>query len=136
MKSLKNSRAGSWFAICSIILAIASMVSYFVLSMDGEKSPSIVYVITALAVVAQIAVFLFCRTKPGKNYNTASLLAAVFSAYALEQMLLGRLEWLGGLAAHNASLAPMHMSFMVTIVLYVLTILTAIIATFCKQVQE
>ena len=135
MKNSKNA-LGSYLALIFVVLSIASMISYFILSKDGEKSPAIVYIMTILAIVAQCAVFVFNRTETGKVYNTSSLIAAALSAYALEQLMMGRIEWLGGLAAHNASLAPMHPSFMVTVVLFVVTILVAIAAAFCKQVKE
>lgn len=135
MKNSKNT-LGSYLALLFVVLGIASMISYYVLSQDGEKSPSIVYGLTVAAIVIQCAVFVLNRTKVGKVYNTSSLLAAALSAYALEQMMMGRIEWLGGLAAHNASLAPMHQSFIVTVVLFVVTILVSVVAAFFRQVKE
>ena len=78
----------------------------------------------------------FNRTRAGRRYNTASLAAAVLTALALEQMLLGRVEWLGGLAAHNASLAPMHTAFPVTVTLYGAAVVMCVAAAFCKQVKD
>lgn len=136
MKSMKENAVGTWIALLSVLLCAAGMVSYYVLSQDGEKSPAVVYLLTALAIAAQAAVMLFNRTKAGRSYNTASLAAAILTALALERMMLGRVEWLGGLAAHNASLAPMHTAFPVTVVLYGAAVVVGIAAAFCKQVKD
>jgi len=136
MKTMKENALGTWITLLSVLLCAAGMVSYFVLSQDGEMSPAVVYLLTALAVAAQTAVMFFNRTRAGKFYNTASLTAAVLTALALEQMILGRIEWLGGLAAHNASLAPMHTAFPVTVALYGAAVVVCIAAAFCKQVKD
>ena len=136
MKTMKENALGNWITLLSVLLCAAGMVSYFVLSQDGEMSPAVVYLLTALAVAAQTAVMFFNRTRAGKFYNTASLTAAVLTALALEQMILGRIEWLGGLAAHNASLAPMHTAFPVTVALYGAAVVVCIAAAFCKQVKD
>ena len=136
MKTMKENALGTWITLLSVLLCAAGMVSYFVLSQDGERSPAVVYVLTAQAVAAQTAVRFFNRTRAGKFYNTASLTAAVLTALALEQMILGRIEWLGGLAAHNASLAPMHTAFPVTVALYGAAVVVCIAAAFCKQVKD
>ena len=136
MKTVKENAIGTWIALLSVLLCAAGMVSYYVLSQDGEMSPAVVYLLTALAVAAQTAVMFFNRTRAGKFYNTASLTAAVLTALALEQMILGRIEWLGGLAAHNASLAPMHTAFPVTVALYGAAVVVCIAAAFCKQVKD
>jgi len=133
---MKENALGTWISLLSVLLCAAGMVSYFVLSQDGEMSPAVVYLLTALAVAAQTAVMFFNRTRAGKFYNTASLTAAVLTALALEQMILGRIEWLGGLAAHNASLAPMHTAFPVTVALYGAAVVVCIAAAFCKQVKD
>ena len=136
MKTVKENAIGTWIALLSVLLCAAGMISYYVLSQDGEKSPAAVYLLTALAIAAQAAVMFFNRTKAGRLYNTASLAAAVLTALALEQMLLGRVEWLGGLAAHNASLAPMHTAFPVTVTLYGAAVVMCVAAAFCKQVKD
>ena len=120
--------AGMYWALASLVLCVASAISYYVLSLDGVNSPSIA------AAVMQGVILAVNRTEKGAAlYNCSSLLATVLSAFALEQMLVGRLEWLGGLAAHNASLVQMHTSFFVTIILFVAAIVTSVVAAFCKQ---
>lgn len=136
MKNMKENAAGTWIALLSVLLCAGGMISYYVLSQDGEKSPAVVYLLTALAIAAQVAVMFFNRTKAGRFYNTASLAAAVLTALALEQLMLGRVEWLGGLAAHNASLAPMHTAFPVTVVLYGAAVVMCVAASFCRQVKD
>ena len=101
MKTIKANAIGTWVSLLSIFLSAAAMISYYVLSLDGEKSPSVVYLLTAASIVVQLLVMYLCRTGIGKDYNTSSLVAAILTAFALEQMMLGRVEWLGGLAAHN-----------------------------------
>ena len=126
--------AGMYWALASLVLCVASAISYYVLSMDGVNSPTVVYLLVLAAAVMQGIIMAVNRTPKGATlYNCSSLLTTVLSAFALEQMLVGRLEWLGGLAAHNASLAQMHTSFFVTIVLFAAAILTSVIAAFCKQ---
>lgn len=136
MKTMKENAVGTWIALLSVLLCAGGMISYYVLSRDGEKSPAVVYLLTALAIAAQAAVMFFNRTKAGRFYNTASLAAAVLTALALEQLMLGRVEWLGGLAAHNASLAPMHTAFPVTVVLYGAAVVMCVAAAFCRQVKD
>lgn len=136
MKTKKENAIGTWITLLSVLLCAAGMVSYYVLSQDGENSPAVVYLLTALAIVAQTAVMFFNRTKAGQFYNTASLAAAILTVLALEQMMLGRVEWLGGLAAHNASLAPMHTAFPVTVVLCGAAVVMCVAAAFCKQVKD
>ena len=136
MKTMKENALGTWIALLSVLLCAAGMVSYYVLSQDGEKSPTVVYLLSALAIATQAAVMFFNRTRAGRFYNTASLAAAVLTALALEQMLLGRVEWLGGLAAHNASLAPMHTAFPVTVALYGAAVVMCVAAAFCKQIKD
>lgn len=137
MISWKKSGNAVWFSVLAMAASVVAMVSYYILSGDGEKSPSIVYTLTCAAIAVQLLVLLLTHTKKGAAvYNHSSILAAVLAAFALEQMMLGRLEWLGGLAAHNASLASMHTSFYVTIILYVVAILFFIIAAFGAQVRE
>ena len=113
--------------------SIAAMISYAVLSMDGEKSPFAVYVFLLLALGIQCAVQLAIRKGLLAKFNAGSICAAILSAVALVKMLLGRIEWLGGLAAHNASLAPMHLSFFVTTVLLVAGMVLNIASAFLKQ---
>lgn len=126
--------AGMYWALASLVLCIASAISYYVLSKDGVNSPVVVYFLVAAAALMQgVLIAINHTTKGAKLYNCSSLLTTVLSALALEQMLIGRLEWLGGLAAHNASLAQMHTAFFVTIVLFAAAILTSVIAAFCKQ---
>ena len=136
MNNMKANAAGTWVALLSIFLSAAAMISYYVLSMDGEKSPSVVYLLAALAIAAQLLVMFLCRTGAGKKYNTSSLIAAILTAFALEQMLLGRVEWLGGLAAHNASLAAMHMAFPVTVALFGAAVVTSVAAAFMTQIKD
>lgn len=136
MKTMKENAVGTWITLLSILLCAGGMVSYYILSRDGEKSPAVVYLLTALAIAAQAAVMFFNRTRAGRVYNTASLAAAVLAALSLEQLMLGRVEWLGGLAAHNASLAPMHTVFPVTVALYGAAVVMCIAAAFCKQVKD
>lgn len=126
--------AGMYWALASLVLCVASAISYYVLSLDGVNSPSIVYLLVIAAAVMQGIILAVNRTEKGAAlYNCSSLLATVLCAFALEQMLVGRLEWLGGLAAHNASLVQMHTSFFVTIILFVAAIVTSVVAAFCKQ---
>lgn len=137
MISWKKSGNAARFAVLAMLVSAAAMVSYYILSGDGEKSPAIVYTLTCAAIGVQLAVLLLTHTEAGvKRYNHSSILSAILTAFALEQMMLGRLEWLGGLAAHNASLASMHTSFYVTIVLYVISVLLSVIAAFGCQVRE
>lgn len=126
--------AGMYWALASLVLCVASAISYYVLSLDGVNSPTIVYLLAIAAAVMQGVILAVNHTPKGAaSYNCSSLLTTVLSAFALEQMLVGRLEWLGGLAAHNASLVQMHTSFFVTIVLFVAAIVTSVVAAFCKQ---
>lgn len=137
MISWKKSGNAAWFSVLGMVVSVAAMISYYILSGDGEKSPAIVYTLTCAAIAVQFLVLLFTHTKKGEAaYNHSSILAAILAAFALEQMMLGRLEWLGGLAAHNASLASMHTSFYMTIALYAAAILFFIIAAFGSQVKE
>ena len=134
-ESVKNKPAiGMYWSLASIILGVASMISYYVLSMDGENSPAIVYVLAAAAVVIQAVVLVLNRTPKGAaSYNLSSLLSAILIAFALEQMMLGRVEWLGGVAAHNANFAPIGMSFYLTVALFILAILVSVVAAFLRQ---
>ena len=52
MKTMKENALGTWITLLSVLLCAAGMVSYFVLSQDGEMSPAVVYLLTALAVAA------------------------------------------------------------------------------------
>ncbi len=134
---LQKQAGGFYVSALSVILAVASMISYAVLATDGEKTPFMVYVLTVAAVVITIVVLAWNQTQPGrKYYNTSSFFAALLYAVSLVVFFMGRMEWIGGLAAHNANFAPMHMSFYVTVALYVVTMLLSIIGSFMKVVKE
>jgi len=134
---LKKQAVGFYFSVAAILLAVASMISYGVLSQDGEKTPTSVYLLACAAIVIQIVVIIFNNTGTGKKfYNTSSFLAAVLYSFCLVQLFTGRLEWLGGLAAHNANFAPLHLSFFVTIILFAVTMCAGIVACFCKQLRD
>ncbi len=128
---------GFAISLCSVLLTVISLVSYFVLSRDGEKSPAIVYTLSVIAILLQLCVVFVQKVFPPlRKINSSSVLATFFTVFAFIQMMLGRIEWLGGLAAHNASLAPMHLSFTVTVILFVLTSIVSIVAAFFPQRSE
>lgn len=137
VKTKSRTKVGAIWSLISIVLCIASAISYYVLSTDGENSPTVVYVYTIIAAALQLVVLLVNRTDKGAAmYNCSSILAPFFVTLGLEQLLIGRIQWLGGVAAHNANFAPIGTSFYVTIVLYVLAIVTSIIAAFLAQKSE
>lgn len=134
---LKKQAAGFYLSALSILLAVVSAIACAVLAQDGENTPALIYLLTAAGVVLTLAAAGFSRTRTGLAvYNTSPAAAAVLYALCLAVLLLGRLEWLGGLMAHNANFAPMHTAFYVTIALYVVTMLISIAASFCKQVRD
>lgn len=134
---LKKQAAGFYITAASIILAVIAMISYAVMARDGENTPSSVYLMTLAAIAIQLCVIAFNQSKAGKAYyNNASFLAALLSAFCLVHFITGRMEWLGGLAAHNANFTPLHASFFAAVIFYVLTMAACIAASFCKQVKE
>lgn len=134
---LKKQAAGFYISAASVILAVIAMISYAMMAQDGENTPVSVYLMTLAAIAVQLAMMAFNQSKAGKfYYNTASFLAALLSAFCLVRFITGRMEWLGGLAAHNANFAPLHASFFTAVVFYVLTMAACIAASFCKQVKE
>lgn len=137
VKTKSRTAGGMIWSILSIVLCVASAIAYYVLSTDGENSPSVVYVYTIAAAVLQLVVVFVNRTDKGAAaYNCSSILAPCLVTLGLEQLLVGRIQWLGGVAAHNANFAPIGASFYVTIVLYVLAIVTSIVAAFLAQKKE
>lgn len=133
---LKKQAAGFYLSALSILLAAVSAIACAVLAQDGENTPALIYLLTAAGVVLTLAAAAFSRTRTGLAVYNTSPAAAVLYALCLAVLLLGRLEWLGGLMAHNANFAPMHTAFYVTIALYVVTMLISIAASFCKQVRD
>ena len=124
----KKMKAGLAVAVCSAVLGAAAAVSYSVLSRDGEGAPGIVYLLTIAGVVLQAVVSVFSGRKT--KYNSSSALSSVLFMGGFIAMMMARIEWLGGLAAHNASLTPLHMSFFVTIVLFVLAVVLSVVSAF------
>lgn len=134
---LKKQAAGFYISAASVIFAVIAMISYAVMAQDGENTPSSVYFLTAAAIVFQTGTIAFNQSGAGKTYyNTASFFAALLSAFCLVRFITGRMEWLGGLAAHNANFAPLHTSFFTAVIFYILTVAACIIAAFCRQVKE
>lgn len=104
---LKKQAAGFYLSALSILLAAVSAIACVVLAQDGENTPALIYLLTAAGVVLTLAAAAFSRTRTGLAvYNTSPAAAAVLYALCLAVLLLGRLEWLGGLMAHNANFAP------------------------------
>ena len=133
----KKQAAGFYISAVSIILAVIAMISFAVMAQDGENTPGSVYLLTLAVIAVQLAVMAFNQSKAGKTYyNTASFFAALLSAFCLVRFITGRMEWLGGLAAHNANFAPLHASFFTAVIFYVLTMTACIAASFCRQVKE
>lgn len=137
MISLKNSGTGTYASILGMVCSAAAMASYMILSADGEKSPSIVYTLTIASIIVQLLVLLFSHTENGKQmYNHSSILSVLLVGFAFEKMMVARVEWLGAIAAHNASAAPMHPAFIVTVGLYVASLVISVIAGFGRQVRS
>ncbi len=126
--------AGFFLSIASVIISIIALISYSVLARDGEKSPSSVYLITSMSILLQ-ALTVFVIAPRGK-YNKSSAISSILLMAGFITMMMGRIEWLGGLAAHNASLTPMHPSFFVTIVIFVLGVITSITSAFMEQYKK
>ena len=79
--------AGMYWALASLVLCVASAISYYVLSLDGVNSPTIVYLLAIAAAVMQGVILAVNHTPKGAaSYNCSSLLTTVLSAFALEQL--------------------------------------------------
>lgn len=126
----KKTLPGFYLTLLSVIFSCAAVVSYAVLSKDGEGSPLSVYFITVIGIILQIAVSIISAKSKKSVYNSSSITASVLTMGGFIAMMMARIEWLGGLAAHNASLTPMHMSFFVTVILFALAIVISIISAF------
>lgn len=136
MKKISGKKTiGFWISILSVIMGVVSLIAYKVVSTDGENTPPAVYGITAAAVMfTLITAFWNHRELGNRIYNTASFAAPVLYAVSCMVFLTGRMEWLGGLAAHNANFAPMHTSFYVVIGCFAAAMLMGIIASFMQQI--
>lgn len=136
MNTSKKMKAGFYFSAMSVITAICAMIAYLVLSFDGENTPGIVYGMMLLAIAFQIGVIVFNRRKVGRNnYNTGSFFAAVLFTASLILFILGRLEWIIQVQAHNTNYAPMQMSFYVAVIIFAVTIVISIAASFMPQTR-
>ncbi|MDR1638607.1 MAG: hypothetical protein LBT59_02825 [Clostridiales bacterium] len=135
--NIKDFKPGLYLSLASVLFAIAAMIAYLVLSSDGENTPGAVYSVTLLAIAIQLVILVFNHGEVGKNkYNTGSFLAPVLFTASLILFILGRLDWIIQVQAHNANYAPMHASFYVAIVVYALTIAISIAASFMSQIKQ
>lgn len=57
--------AGMYWALASLVLCVASAISYYVLSLDGVNSPTIVYLLAIAAAVMQGVILAVNHTPKG-----------------------------------------------------------------------
>jgi len=132
MGAIKNTTVGFKLSFVSIVLGIISLITFAVMATDGEGIAVCVYPLMIVGIVFTVLNMVLVNVeKTEKYFNRGSALACLMYGISLVMFFLGRMTWFMNIASKN-NVTPLHTSFFVAAILFILTLIVSIVASFLK----